>query len=154
LTGPYRGCLNKNNIYIITFTTSVQTKMFGQKRFAGRHLLTFESQKLNYFGEKVGPAFWHLSHVRSFFKIPSNFLSLISIIYILFLFNYICIDLFIKIINYINDDCKLNLCFINYDTYMSWSVPMVFDEFDIWAMSGPFSRFLVIFYPLSPRTPF
>ena len=24
----------------------------------------------------------------------------------------------------------------------------------IWAMSGPFSRFLVIFYPLSPRTPF
>ena len=30
-------------------------------------------------------------------------------IYILFLFNYICIDLFIKIINFINDDCKLNL---------------------------------------------
>ena len=29
--------------------------------------------------------------------------------YILFLFNYICIDLFIKIINFINDDCKLNL---------------------------------------------
>ena len=28
---------------------------------------------------------------------------------ILFLFNYICIDLFIKIINFINDDCKLNL---------------------------------------------
>ena len=27
----------------------------------------------------------------------------------LFLFNYICIDLFIKIINFINDDCKLNL---------------------------------------------
>ena len=26
--------------------------MFEQKRFAGRHLLTFESQKLNYFGEK------------------------------------------------------------------------------------------------------
>jgi hypothetical protein len=24
--------------------------MFEQKRFAGRHLLTFESQKLNYFG--------------------------------------------------------------------------------------------------------
>jgi hypothetical protein len=23
---------------------------------AGRHLLTFESQKLNYFGKKVGPA--------------------------------------------------------------------------------------------------
>ena len=32
-------------------------KMFEQKRFAGRHLLTFESQKLNYFGKKVGPAF-------------------------------------------------------------------------------------------------
>jgi hypothetical protein len=26
--------------------------MFEQKRFAGRHLLTFESQKLNYFGGK------------------------------------------------------------------------------------------------------
>ena len=52
--------------------------------------------------------------------------------YILFLFNYICIDLFIKIINFINDDCTLNLCYINYDTYMSWSVPMVFDEFNYW----------------------
>ena len=29
-------------------------------------------------------------------------------IYIVF-FNYICIDLFIRIINFINDDCKLNL---------------------------------------------
>ena len=57
-------------------------KMFEQKRFAGRHLLTFESQKLNYFGKKGA------------------------------------------------------------------------QRFDIWAMSGPFSRFLVIFYPLSPRTPF
>jgi hypothetical protein len=28
--------------------------MFEQKRFAGRHLLTFESQKLNYFGKKWG----------------------------------------------------------------------------------------------------
>jgi hypothetical protein len=28
--------------------------MFEQKQFAGRHLLTFESQKLNYFGKKVG----------------------------------------------------------------------------------------------------
>ena len=26
--------------------------MLEQKRFAGRHLLTFESQKLNYFGKK------------------------------------------------------------------------------------------------------
>jgi hypothetical protein len=26
--------------------------MFEQKRFTGRHLLTFESQKLNYFGKK------------------------------------------------------------------------------------------------------
>jgi hypothetical protein len=33
--------------------------MFEQKRFAGRHLVTFESQKLNYFGKKGGPAFWH-----------------------------------------------------------------------------------------------
>ena len=31
--------------------------MFEQKRFAGRHLLTFESQKLKYFGKKGGPAF-------------------------------------------------------------------------------------------------
>jgi hypothetical protein len=31
--------------------------MFEEKRFTGRHLLTFESQKLNYFGKKVGPAF-------------------------------------------------------------------------------------------------
>ena len=62
-------------------------KMFEQKRFAGRHLLTFESQKLNYFGKKGGP-FWHYNVIR------------------------------------------------------------------IWAMSGPFSRLLVIFYPLSPRTPF
>ena len=45
-------------------------------------------------------------------------------------FDCICIDLFIKIINFINDDCKLNLCYINCDTYMSWSVPMVFDEFN------------------------
>ena len=28
--------------------------MFEQKRFAGRYLLTFESQKLNYFGKKSG----------------------------------------------------------------------------------------------------
>jgi hypothetical protein len=28
--------------------------MFEQKRFVGRHLLTFESQKLNYFGKKSG----------------------------------------------------------------------------------------------------
>jgi hypothetical protein len=63
-------------------------KMFEQKRYVGRHLLTFESQKLNYFGKKVGPTFWH--------------------------YNIIC----------------------------------------IWAMPGPFSRFLVIFYPLSPSFKF
>ena len=61
-------------------------KIFEQKRFAGRHLLTVESQKLNYFGKKSGAGV--LTCIR------------------------------------------------------------------IWAMSGPFSRFLVIFYPLSPRTPF
>ena len=33
----------------------------------------------------------------------------IYIFCILFLFNYIYIDLFIKILNFINDDCKLNL---------------------------------------------
>jgi hypothetical protein len=31
--------------------------MFEQKRFTGRHLLTFELQKLNYFGKKGRPAF-------------------------------------------------------------------------------------------------
>jgi hypothetical protein len=55
--------------------------MFEQKRFAGRHLLTFESQKLNYFGKKSGagiltlPCNSYLSHVRSCFKISSNFLK-------------------------------------------------------------------------------
>ena len=47
---------NKNNIYCY-FHDLCAKKMFEQKRFAGRHLLTFESQKLNYFGKKVGPAF-------------------------------------------------------------------------------------------------
>jgi hypothetical protein len=28
--------------------------MFEQKWFVGRHLLTFESQKINYFGKKSG----------------------------------------------------------------------------------------------------
>jgi hypothetical protein len=77
--------LNKKNIYCNFHDISAK-KMFDQKRFAGRHLLTFESQKLNYFGKKVGPAFWDYNVIR------------------------------------------------------------------IWAMSGPFSRFLVILYPLSPRT--
>ena len=70
---------------MVTFTTlSAKKKMFEQKRFKGRHLLTFESQKLNYFGKKSGAGVLtlqcnsYLSHVRSFFKIPSNFLSLIS----------------------------------------------------------------------------
>ena len=31
--------------------------MFDQKRFTGRHLLTFESQKLYYFGKKGGRRF-------------------------------------------------------------------------------------------------
>jgi hypothetical protein len=37
--------------------TQAKVLMFEQKRFTGRHLLTFESQKLNYFGKKVGPVF-------------------------------------------------------------------------------------------------
>ena len=44
-----------NKIYCY-FHDLCAKKMFEQKRFAGRHLLTFESQKLNYFGKKVGPA--------------------------------------------------------------------------------------------------
>ena len=43
-------------IYIITFTTYVQKKC-SNKNDAGRHLLTFESQKLNYFGKKWGRRF-------------------------------------------------------------------------------------------------
>ena len=39
--------------------------MFEQKRFAGRHLLTFESQKLNYFGKKGGPGVLTLQRGRS-----------------------------------------------------------------------------------------
>ena len=46
----------KNNIYCY-FHDLCAKKMFEQKRFVGRHLLTFESQKLNYFGKKGGPAF-------------------------------------------------------------------------------------------------
>jgi hypothetical protein len=42
----------KENCYFHDLCTK---KMFEQKRFAGRHLLTFESQKFNYFGKKVGP---------------------------------------------------------------------------------------------------
>jgi hypothetical protein len=42
--------------------------------------------------------------VRTFFVVKVT----IYIFCIFFLFNYICIDLFIKIINFINDDCKLN----------------------------------------------
>jgi hypothetical protein len=59
--------------------------MFEQKRFAGRHLLTFESQKLNYLGKKRGAGILtlqcnsYLSHVRFFFKISSNFLFLNSL---------------------------------------------------------------------------
>jgi hypothetical protein len=48
--------LNKNIIYCY-FHDLCAKKMFEQKRFAGRHLLTFESQKLNYFGKIGGPAF-------------------------------------------------------------------------------------------------
>ena len=39
--------------------------MFEQKRFAGRHLLTFESQKLNYFGKKGGAGVLTLQWGRS-----------------------------------------------------------------------------------------
>ena len=55
--------------------------MFEQKRFAGRHLLTFESQKFNYFAKKSGVGVLtlqcnsYMSHVQSFFKISSNQLT-------------------------------------------------------------------------------
>ena len=58
----YRRSINTNIIkqkqYILLLSRLMcKKKMFEQKRFAGRHLLPFESQKLNYFGKKVGPAF-------------------------------------------------------------------------------------------------
>jgi hypothetical protein len=48
---------DKANKRILRSLDLCAKKMFEQKRFAGRHLLTFESQKLNYFGKKGGPAF-------------------------------------------------------------------------------------------------
>ena len=39
----------KQKQYILLLSRLMCKKMFEQKRFAGRHLLTFESQKLNYF---------------------------------------------------------------------------------------------------------
>ena len=56
LIDQYKYNLKKPNIYCY-FHDVCAKKMFEQKRFAGRHLLTFESQKLNYFGKKGGPAF-------------------------------------------------------------------------------------------------
>ena len=58
------------------------------KTIRGKTFINIWITKLNYFGKKVGPAFWHYNVIR------------------------------------------------------------------IWAMYSPFSRFLVIFFPLSPRTPF
>ena len=73
----------KQKQYCCYFHDFCAKKMFEQKRFAGRHLLTFESQKLNYFGKRGTGILTlqcnsYLSHVRSFFKIYSNFLSLTS----------------------------------------------------------------------------
>ena len=47
----------KQKHYVLLLSRLMCKKMYEQKRFAGRHLLTFESQKLNYFGKKGGPAF-------------------------------------------------------------------------------------------------
>jgi hypothetical protein len=62
-------------------------KMFKQKRFAGRHLLTFESQKLNYFGKKGGSAFWHYNIIRIWAMSGILYTSLVSLIMTL-----ICLD--------------------------------------------------------------
>jgi hypothetical protein len=43
--------------------------MLEQKRFSGRHLLTFESQKLNYFGKKSGAGVLTLAHRHLFLVI-------------------------------------------------------------------------------------
>ena len=67
--------------YILLLSWLKCKKIFEQKRIEGRHLLTFESQKLNYFGKKGGwriNMYSYLSHVWYFFQISSNFLSLIS----------------------------------------------------------------------------
>jgi hypothetical protein len=50
----------KQKQYICYFHDLYAKKMFEQKRFAGRHLLTFESQKLNYFGH-------HIFYIRPWF---------------------------------------------------------------------------------------
>jgi hypothetical protein len=60
--------------------------------------------------------------------------------------------LFIKIINFINDDCKLNL-------YVSLIMILICLDPCQWSLmslitGNKVKRFLVIFYPLSPRTPF
>ena len=44
-------------IYIVTFMTYVQKKCSNKNDSREDNLLTFESQKLNYFEKKVGPAF-------------------------------------------------------------------------------------------------
>jgi hypothetical protein len=59
--------INKNNTYCY-FHDLCAKKMFEQKRFAGRHLLTFESQKLNYFGKKGGPALPITNYVQTQFS--------------------------------------------------------------------------------------
>ena len=43
--------------------------MFDQNRFAGRHLLTFESQKLNYFGKKSGAGVLTLQYMKFVFEL-------------------------------------------------------------------------------------
>jgi hypothetical protein len=144
----------------------------------------------------------YLSHVRSFFKISSNFRSLTSsypllkmffstlsflwtsavgprqnnnltfviqmlinvfprivfvrtffvvkvtiyIFCIFFLFNYICIHLFIKIINFINDDCKLNF-------YVSLIMTLIHVCLDPcqWWFFPPISLLNISVYRLQPR---
>jgi hypothetical protein len=43
---------------------SLMSLITGNKVKKNTHLLTFESQKLNYFGKKGGSAFWHYNIIR------------------------------------------------------------------------------------------
>jgi hypothetical protein len=127
-------------IYIVTFTTYVQKKMLEQKRFAGRHSLTFESQKLNYFGKKSGTGVLTLQY-NSLFRgdITSSNNNESAI------FRRWKSNLKWRMFHRLNDKGDNSLT----------EIPGCPEKrIRIWAMSGPFSRFLVIFYSLSPCTPF
>jgi hypothetical protein len=85
--------------------------MFEQKRFAERHLLTFESQKLNYFGKKSGSGVLTLQ-CNSYFGVPSCCLTPS----ILFNFRY---------------KKKIKTYMANLFTYFDGALPQLFTEMKV-----------------------